>query len=110
MKQYLKLNQVGILCRLVECLTTTIVLQKKGIDFEHERAALGNENEPDENLSTSFHLTDIPNEMSSSLKTQVKLVDDFIDARLHRRRSPEYSDATEWEEELQVIAKINTCI
>lgn len=110
MKQHLKLNQVAILCRLVECSTTTIVLQKKGIDFEHEPAALGNENESDENLSTYFQLTDIANGMSSVLKTQVKLVDDFIDARLLRRRSLEYSDATEWEEEIQVSAKINTCM
>ena len=100
-EQHLHLYQVQLLCRLTECLTTTIVLQKKGIDIEDEPAALGNEKEPDENLSTSFQLTDIPKEMLSYLKTHIKLVDDFIDIRL-QRRSLEFCYVTDREKELQV--------
>ncbi|CAB4038281.1 Hypothetical predicted protein, partial [Paramuricea clavata] len=98
-KQHLRLNQVKILCRLVECLITTIVLQKKGIDLQDEPSVLENENDRDKNLSTSFQLTDIPKEMSSHLQSQKAFVEGFIDARLSL--GLEYSKDTEWDQELQ---------
>ena len=98
-EQHLHLYQVHLLCRLTECLVTTIVLQKKGIDIEEESAALGNDNEPDDNLSTYFQLSDIPKEMLFYLETHRKLVDDFIDIRL-QHRFPDH--ATGREKELKV--------
>jgi hypothetical protein len=100
-KQHLRLNQVKILCRLVECLITTIVLQKKGIDLQDEPTVLENENDPDKNLSTSFQLTDISKEMSSHLQAQKAFVEGFMhDATLSL--GLEYSKDAEWNQELQV--------
>ena len=99
-KQHLELNQVEILCRLVECLITTIVLQKKGIDFPDEPVVLEHENDRDVHLSTSFQLTDIPKEMASFLKTQSGFVDDFLGKKLPG--SLTYCKETEWDRELQV--------
>ena len=90
----LKLSQVEVLCRLVECLITAIDLQKKGIDIEHKSAVLKHENEPDENLSTPYQLTDIP-EMSPLFNEQLELVEKFMNAKL----SKSYA---EWNLELQV--------
>ncbi len=64
-KQHLKLNQVEVLCCLVECLISAIVIQKKGIDLQSEC-----ENDPDENLSTPYQLTDIP-EMAKTFQRTV---------------------------------------
>ena len=96
-KQHLKLNQVEVLCRLVECLITIIVLQKKGIDLEDEFA---NENGSDENLSTPLQLADIPNEMSSLFEKQCEFVENFINTKLSSFL--ENSDVTDWNQELQV--------
>ena len=90
----LKLSQVEVLCRLVECLITAIDLQKKGIDIEHKSAVLKHENEPDENLSTPYQLRDIP-EMSPLFNEQLELVEKFMNAKL----SKSYA---EWNLELQV--------
>jgi hypothetical protein len=99
-KQHLKLNQVEILCRLVECLITTIVLQKKGIDLQDEPTVVENENDPDENLSTSLQMTDIPREMSSLLNKQYGFVGRFIDARFSAHL--ENIRPADWDQELQV--------
>lgn len=96
-KQHLKLYQVEVLCRLVECLITIIVLQKKGIDNEDES---GNENESDENLSTPFQLADIPNEVSSLFEKQCEFVENFVNTKLPSFL--ENSDVTDWKRELQV--------
>ncbi len=98
-KQHLKLNQVEVLCRLVECLITAIVLQKKGIDLQDESAALGNENDRNDNLSTSFKLKDIPKEMSSLLKDQSGFVHKFMSDRLLWLEKITFE---EWDQELQV--------
>ena len=79
-KQHLKLGQVEVLCRLVECSISTIVLQKKGIDLQDDPAALQHEIDP--NLFTPIQLTEIPEEMSSLLRKQCLYVDGFIDMRL----------------------------
>jgi hypothetical protein len=92
----LKLSQVEVLCRLVECLITAIDLQKKGIDIEHKSAVLKHENEPDENLSTPYQLTDIP-EMSPLFNEQLELVEKFMNAKVLCRMS-----YAEWNLELQV--------
>jgi hypothetical protein len=99
-KQHLKLNQVKVLCRLVECLITTIVLQKKGIDFPDEPVVLEHEHDRDAHLSTSFQLTDIPKEMASHWKKQSGFVDDFLGKRLPINLT--YCNGTEWDQELQV--------
>ena len=99
-KQHLKLNQVEILCRLVECLITTIVLQKKGIDFPDEPVVLEHEHDREVHLSTSFQLTDIPKEMASFLKKQSGFVDDFLGRRLPGNLTN--CKDTEWNQELQV--------
>ena len=99
-KQNLKLNQVEVLCRLVECLITAIVLQKKGIDLQDESAALGNENDRNDNLSTSFKLKDIPKEMSSLLKEQRGFVHNFMLDKLPL--GLENITFTDWDRELLV--------
>jgi hypothetical protein len=98
-KYHLELGQVEVLCRLVECLITAIDLQKKGIDIEHKSAVLKHENDADENLSTPYQLTDIP-EMSQFFKEQFASVEDFMNTRLSV--SLQYNGATEWNQELQV--------
>ena len=78
-KQHLKINQVQVLCRLVECLITVIVLQKKGIDLQ-DKSVVENENNPKN--SSSFKLEEIPGKMSHLLRKQRGLVDNFIDTKL----------------------------
>ena len=96
-KQHLKLNQVELLCRLVECLITAIVLQKQGIDLDDEP---GNEKNFDKTHS-SFQLQEIPKEMFSLLKKQLGFVEDFIQDRLSVHLN-DYRNVTEWDQELQV--------
>ncbi len=103
-KQHLKLDQVELLCRLLECSTTAIVLQKNGIDCQEEYAILEHENESDENLCTSYQLTDIPTEMLRFFRKQEELVESFISVKLPL--SLEYSKVAEWNQELQV----NSCV
>ena len=99
-KQHLKLNQVKVFCRLVECLVTAVVHQMKAVDLEEEASATGNENDPKKTISTSFELRDIPKEMSSLFKRQVEIVDKFIQDRLPV--SIEYCGISQWDQELQV--------
>ena len=99
-KQHLELRQVQVLCHLVECLITAIILQKNGIDLQDESAVLGSEIDPDENLSTSFQFTDIPHEMLSLFKNQCGLVEKFFETKLPVHLG--YSRITPWNEELQV--------
>ena len=97
-RQNLKLNQVDILCHLVDCLITGIVLQMKGIGLQDES---GNGSSSHDSISMPFEsLGDIPKEMSSLCKKQSELVDKFLTKNL---RSPlKYSRKEEWDEELQV--------
>ena len=88
LKHYLKLNQVEVLCHLMECLITAIVLQKKGIDIEDESG--------DEDC-----LDDLPEEMSSVLKKLSGCVTGFIEVKLFRPL--EGITDTGWHKELQVI-------
>ena len=96
-KQHLKLNQVHVLCHLVECLISGIVLQKKGIDLQDESET---ENKSHDGISTPFESTnDIPKEMLALFKKQSGLVDNFINGKLYYL---EYSAVAEWHKELQV--------
>ena len=95
-RQHLKFNEIGVLCRLVECLTTTIVLQKKGIDYEDEPNA---QPDPSEKLSISCKLADIPSKMLYHFNEQCGYVEYFIRSNL---RELEYSNDRAWDEELQV--------
>ena len=96
-KQHLKLNQVHVLCHLVECLITGIVLQKKGIDLQDESET---ESKSHDGIYTPFESTnDIPKEMLALLKKQSGLVDNFITRKLNNL---EYSAVAEWHKELQV--------
>ena len=99
-KQHLKLNQVELVCRLVECLVTVIVLHKKGTDLQEESTVLKNESSSDRSLSTSFKLEDVSNEMSLFWKKQFQLVEDFMVSKLSY--SLEYTKFNEWCLELQV--------
>ena len=97
-KQNLKLNQVDILCHLVECLITGIVLQMKGIGFQDESR---NGNSSHDSISMPFEsLDDIPKEMSSLRKKQSELVDKFLTQNL--RYFLKDSSKNEWHVELQV--------
>ena len=97
-KQYLKLNEVDVLCHLVECLTTVIVLQMKGIDFQDGSR---NENSSHDSISMPFQsVDDIPKEMSFLRNKQHELVDKFLTKNL--RYFLKDSSDVEWQEELQV--------
>ena len=97
-KQHLKINEVDVLCHLVECLITGIVLQMKGIGLQDES---GNENSSHDCISMPFEsLDDIPKEMSSLHKKQSESVDKFLNINL--RSYLEYSTDMEWHQELLV--------
>jgi hypothetical protein len=100
-KQHLKINQVEVLCRLVECLITVVVLQKKGIDVQDKSAMLANESSREENGITPFEFDDIPKKMSSLLQKQRDYVDGFIDVQF-RRINVEKCITSQWEQELCV--------
>ncbi len=95
MKRHVKLNQVGIFCRVMECLITAIDLQKKGIDLENKFAALEHEKDPDENPSSPYQWTDIP-EMLPFFKKQLALVESFMMSKLNSYH------LVDWNLELQV--------
>ncbi|CAB4015366.1 zinc finger 3 homolog [Paramuricea clavata] len=101
--QYLKLSQVEVLCRLVECLITAIDLQKKGIDIEYKSTLLEHENDPGENLSTPYQLADIP-EMSPLFKEQLALVEKFMNARLSKSFAEWNLELLAWTELLSLSA------
>ncbi|CAB4041147.1 Hypothetical predicted protein, partial [Paramuricea clavata] len=103
-KQHLQLSQVEVLCRLVECLVTAIDLQKKGIDLDNKSALLEHENDPDENLSTPYQLTDIP-KMLEFYKEQYALVYNFMNAKLSTIYLENCRD-NEWNEELQAWTEL----
>jgi hypothetical protein len=100
MKQHLKIDQVQVLCRLVECLTTVIVLQTKGIDIQDKSEELATEINPDKEISTTFDAKDIPEEMSSLLKKQCGFVDAFVSSKIHG--SIQSCSNSEWDKELFV--------
>ena len=106
-KQHLKLNQVDVLCHLVECLVTGIVLQKKGIDLQDESE---NRNGADESVTEPSESTDdFPKEMITLQEKQSEKVDYFIRANL---KILEYSSDAEWRQELQVsnCKDVHACI
>lgn len=98
-KQCLKLNQVDVLCHLVECFITSIVLQMKGNDLQDE---CGNKNSAhDRNSMLSFEPTNgIPKQMSSLRKKQNVFVNVFLITNLSSNL--EGSRDAEWHQELQV--------
>ena len=96
-KQHLKINQVQVLCRLVECLITVIVLQKKEIDVQ-DKSVVENENSQDEENLTSFTLKEIPNEMSGLLRKQRDFVDDFINKKV----IASMKNTSKWDQEFLV--------
>ena len=107
MKQHLKLNQVDVLCHLVECLVTGIVLQKKGIDLQDESE---NRNGANESVTEPSESTDdFPKEMITLQEKQSEKVDYFIRANL---KILEYSSDAEWRQELQVsnCKDVHACI
>ena len=106
-KQHLKLNQVDVLCHLVECLLTGIVLQKKGIDLQDESE---NRNGADESVTELSESTDdFPKEMITLQEKQSEKVDYFIRANL---KILKYSSDAEWRQELQVsnCKDVHACI
>ena len=100
LKSYFKLGQIHVLCRIVECLVSAIVLQQKGIDFQDKSAAPENGNNQNKKLLTSFQLEDIPEKMLSIFKKLCRLVDKYLDLQLPS--SLGYSRITPWNDELQV--------
>lgn len=88
LKYYLKLDQVEVLCHLVECLATAIERQKKEIDFQDKSS---NDNDFD----------DLPEKMSTLFKELDESVASFVESNLFK--SLEYSTDEQWHEELQVI-------
>ena len=98
-KQHLKLNQVDVLCHLVECLITGIVLQKKGIDLQDESE---NRNGADDSVTEASESTDdFPKEMIALQEKQSEKVDYFFERKLINKIL-EYSSIAEWRQELQV--------
>ena len=103
-KQNLNLSEVGVLCRLVECLVTTIVLHEKEIDLEGDTTDLLQEADIGEKLQiTSFQSQDIRKKMLNTLKDLRLILFDFITRRFVSLGS---CTAFEWEQELQVGAYI----
>ena len=88
LKNYLQLNEVEVLCRLMECLITAIVLQKKETNVKDES---GNEDD----------LDDLPEEVSSAFKRLSECVAKFVERKLSQPL--EYSTDEKWKKELQVI-------
>ena len=96
-KQHLRLGEVDVLCHLVECLITGIVLQKKGIDLQDKSE---NRNGADDSISEPWESTDdFPKEMISLHEKQSAKVDYFLKMKL---KNLEYSRDAEWHQELQV--------
>ena len=95
-KQHLRLNQVEVLCRLVECSMTAIEHQKK-IDLEGQSAEL-DLNDP--SRAVSCEKPDILKEMLHLWKNQFQFVVDFMLGKVGRQI--ECIVDSEWEEELQV--------
>ena len=91
LKNYLKLDQVEVLCHLMECLATAIVRQKKGIDFQHKS-------------SNDEDFDDLSEEMSTVFKNLDESVACFVERNLSE--SLENSTDEQWYEELQVLINI----
>ena len=88
LKDCLKLEQVEVLCHLMECLVTAIVRQIKGIDVEDES-------------SNEVDLDNLPKEMSTVFKKLDGCVAGFVEKKLFQ--SLEHSPDEQWHRELQVI-------
>ena len=88
---YLKLHQVEVLCHLVECLVTAMVLQIKGIDVEDES-------------SNEVDLDNLPKQMSTVFKKLDGSVAGFVEKKLFQ--SLEHSTDEQWHMELQVIMSV----
>ena len=88
LKNYLELNQIEVLCHLMECSITAIVPQKRGIDIQEES---GNVDD----------LDDLPEEMSSVIKRLSDSVASFVECKLSQ--SLENSTEARWHKEVQVI-------
>ena len=87
LKYYIKLDQVDVLCHLMECLATAILRQKKGIDFQHKS-------------SNDEDFDDLPKQMSTVFKELDESVASFVDRNL--LKPLEYITDKQWHEELQV--------
>ena len=90
--QRLKLCDVEVLCHLMECLTTIIDSQIKGIDLE---------NDQDKNVSKPYQLNHI-GEMLPEFEKMLSIVECFMEKKLSAVRRLEHCEATEWNQELQV--------
>ena len=88
----LKVCEVEVLCRLMECLTTTIDIQMKGIDLE---------NDQDNNVSKPYELNDI-GEMLPEFGKMFSNVDCLVEKKLSTVPRLEQCEATEWNQELEV--------
>ena len=97
LKSYLKLDGVEILCRLVECSITVIILQKSGSYLQDEFEQDHSEEKP----PVYFQLTDIPDKVLSLYKDLYGHVTAFVETKLPVR-SLEYCNNHEWDKELQV--------
>ena len=104
-KPWLDLHEVVVLCRLVECLITAIVLQKNGIDFQDKSATENTQ----KNNSIPFELKEIPKELLSRLNDQRRYVKEFIKGKV-AFHDAKYITRTQWSKELQVSdIKLLTC-
>jgi hypothetical protein len=100
LKSCLQLTHIQVLCRIVECLITAILLQLKETDLE---ATPENENKQDEKTFTSFQLRDIPEKMLTQFKKLCELVEKFLDEKLPVHLG--YSRITPWKNELLVSSQ-----
>ena len=88
LKQHIKLDQVQLLCVVVECFINAVVLQQKGIEIQDE---FGDEKD----------LDDISVRMSSLFENLSRSLASFIE-----RKTPHffgYNWHARWQQEMQVI-------
>ena len=95
LKCYLKLDQVEVLCHLMECLVTAIVRQIKGIAVEDES-------------SNEVDLDNLPKEISTVFKKLDGCVAGFVEKKAFQ--SLEYSTDERWHRELQVIMFVSRIV
>ena len=77
LRQHLEFHEIEVLCHLVECLTTTIMQQEKGMS-SNESAF---ESSVDANFE-SVKLTELPKEMLSHFEKLCQHVKTFIGVKL----------------------------
>ena len=88
LNQHLKLDQVQLLCVVVECFIKAVVLQQKGIEIQDE---FGGEKD----------LDDISVRMSSLFENLSRSLASFIERKTHHFFG--YNWHARWQQEMQVI-------